>query len=136
VRAIDRWKSLSGHAQRLTCVSALVVATTGMALRVAGVQRVLRYASRPVTGSAIADHEIGDRIAAMNRAGRYVPGATCLVTSIGLVWMLRGNGIAADVRIGVRTIGGFESHAWVELDGFALTDDRDAKGKFVELVRL
>ena len=105
-----------------------------MLLRVVGVQRLLRYASRSVRGSAIADHEIGDRIAAMDRAARYLPGATCLAKSIGLVWMLRGRGVAAHVRIGVRTLEAFESHAWVELDGVALTDPNAPEGAFVPIV--
>ena len=136
MRAYDRWRALRPRQQRLTCVSALAVVTAATLMRAIGIQRVLRSAARPVSGSAIGDHEIGDRIAAMDRAARYVPGATCLAKSIGLVWMLRGRGIAADVRIGVRTAGRFESHAWVALDGVALTDDRDANGGYVEIVGL
>jgi len=44
--------------------------------------------------------------------------------------------VAAHVRIGVRRADRFESHAWVELDGVALTDDRDANGGYVEIVGL
>jgi transglutaminase-like putative cysteine protease len=117
-------------------VSALAVVTAATLMRVISVQRVLRYASRPVRGPAIDDHEIGIRIAAMERAGRYVPGATCLTKSLALAWLLRRRGIAAQVRVGVRTADGFESHAWVDLDGVALTDDRDTKGRFAELTGL
>lgn len=111
-----------------------MVATAGMLLRVAGVQRVLRYAARPVTGSAIGDHEIGDRIAAIERAGRYVPGATCLATSLALAWILRGRGVPAEIRVGVKTVDGFSAHAWVENEGKALTPATDAGGTFTVVV--
>jgi hypothetical protein len=34
--------------------------------------------------------------------------------------MLRGSGVAAAVRIGVKTAGRFEAHAWVECNGVAV----------------
>jgi Transglutaminase-like superfamily len=36
--------------------------------------------------------------------------------------MLRRSGNAAEVRIGVKTAGRFEAHAWVERDGVAVQD--------------
>jgi transglutaminase-like putative cysteine protease len=63
---------------------------------------------------------IGDVVTAVDRAGRYLAGGTCLPKSIALAWMLRGMGVDATVRIGVRIDAGFEAHAWVESNGVAV----------------
>ena len=134
MRAIDRWQSLNGREQWLTCVSALAVGTAALLMRVVSIQRLLRAASGPVSGSAISDYEIGDRIVAMDRAARYVPGATCLAKSLTLAWMLRGCGVPAEIRVGVQTADGFSAHAWVECEGKALTSAMDAGGTFTVVV--
>jgi hypothetical protein len=49
---------------------------------------------------------------------------TCLEESLTLWYLLRKQGIAACLRIGVRKENGkFEAHAWVEYDGEALNQD-------------
>jgi hypothetical protein len=49
---------------------------------------------------------------------------TCLEESLTLWYLLRRQGVAACLRIGVRKEGGiFEAHAWVELGGEALNQD-------------
>lgn len=55
-------------------------------------------------------------------AQRRLPGKfTCLEESLVLWYLLRGQGIAARLRIGVRKINEkFEAHAWVEYGGEAL----------------
>lgn len=48
---------------------------------------------------------------------------TCLEESLTLWWLLRRQGIACELRIGVRKQGEkFEAHAWVERDGTALNE--------------
>ena len=116
--AFARWRALTGNEQRLTMKSGMVIGAAVVALRAFGVERALRIASRPIRGSVRA--VIGDVVTAVDRAGRYVPGGTCLPKSLALAWMLRGRGLAATVRIGVRTAGGFEAHAWVECNGVAV----------------
>jgi len=49
---------------------------------------------------------------------------TCLEESLALWYLLRKQGIAACLRIGVRKeYGKFEAHAWVEYGGEALNQD-------------
>jgi hypothetical protein len=124
--AFDRWRALTAAEQRLTMRSWPVVAAAVVALHVLGIDRMLRIASRPVRGSAKT--VIGDVVASVDRAGRYVPGATCLSRSLALAWILRGRGVEATVRIGVKTAGQhmrrgrLEAHAWVEAKGVAVQD--------------
>jgi hypothetical protein len=117
--AVARWRALSPHEQTLVVRAAVSVAAMACGLRLIGVRRMLAAAARPprhATGIAIADY-----VTAIARAGRYVPGGTCLTTSLALARMLRKNGVAANVRIGVKAAGAFEAHAWVEVDGAPIT---------------
>ena len=115
MRSFDRWRALSRDERRLTLQSLVTVATAAASLRVLGVERSLQVASRRRGGPAKI--VIADVAAAVERAGRYVPGATCLSNAVALAWMLRRRGVEAAVRIGIRTAGGFEAHAWVEAAG-------------------
>lgn len=51
---------------------------------------------------------------------------SCLAKSLTLWWLLRREGIPADLRIGIRKENEqFEAHAWVEHDGAALNEPED-----------
>jgi len=144
--AYARWGALTRDERRLVVQSAAVVATAAAALRVFGLQRTLRGAMRPVHRGTPDSHlppeggshhkadEIRAVVTAVNRAGRYVPGGTCLSRSLALAWMLRGRGVAADVRIGAKASGEFAAHAWVEHAGVALNDAPDVADRFLTLV--
>jgi hypothetical protein len=117
--SFDRWRALNGEERLLTIQSGMAIAVTLIALRVLGVDRTLRTASRPLGDKTKT--VIGDVAAAVDRAGRYVPGATCLPQSVALAWLLRRRGIDARVCIGARTDNGrFDAHAWVEEAGVAI----------------
>jgi hypothetical protein len=115
MRSFDRWRALTRDEQRLTLQSAVLISGAAASLRVLGVKRTLRLTTRPVRRPARI--VIDEAAAAIDRAGRYVPGGTCLSNAIALTWMLRRRGVDAAVRIGVKRAGGFEAHAWVECDG-------------------
>jgi len=58
---------------------------------------------------AAAHHAIGD--------------PACLEVSLALWWLLARQGIASDLRVGIRKDGEtFEAHAWVECGGAALNE--------------
>jgi Transglutaminase-like superfamily len=65
----------------------------------------------------------------------YVKGAACLQRSAVATWLLRRNGIAAQLVIGCRPLP-FESHAWVEVDGRVVNDLPQYQRAFVVLERL
>lgn len=59
--------------------------------------------------------------AAVRHSGLGHP--TCLEESLALWWLLGRQGIASELRIGVRKHNEkFEAHAWVERDGAALNE--------------
>jgi hypothetical protein len=57
-------------------------------------------------------------------AARYgIGNPSCLEESLVLIHLLAGQGIAAQLRIGVRkNVAKFEAHAWVECNGAALNE--------------
>jgi histidinol dehydrogenase len=121
----------------------MAIAMAAASIRLLGVARTLRIATRPVRLASLAQGRaardqakivIGDVVTAVDRAGRYVPGGTCLSKSLALAWMLRGRGIAAAVRIGVKSAGRFEAHAWVECDGVAIPDPSGVEARFTAIV--
>ena len=58
-------------------------------------------------------------------AGRHgLISATCLRQSVLLEYYLKRQGLAAEIKIGVRKENDlFDAHAWVELNGVALAQD-------------
>ena len=59
-------------------------------------------------------------------AYRSLTTLTCLEKSLALWWLLDKQGIASNVRIGVRKSGEkFEAHAWVECDGMPLNEPEE-----------
>jgi hypothetical protein len=63
----------------------------------------------------------------VNSAGRHgLVQASCLAKSLTLWWLLGRQGIASQLRIGIRKENGkFEAHAWVERDGVAVNEPDD-----------
>jgi hypothetical protein len=117
----------------------LMLHGVALALRWANFQRVYGFLERwPVgAGRALDDEE---RIFLRTHGiVRLVQGAaawslfhpTCLHRSLTLWWLLRRQGIASELRIGVRMEQGrFEAHAWVERAGVALNDGSDVGLRF------
>lgn len=65
----------------------------------------------------------------------YVHRAACLQRSVVATWLLRRNGIAAEMVIGCRPLP-FESHAWVEVGGHVVNDRPQYQRAFTVLDRL
>ena len=49
--------------------------------------------------------------------------ASCLTRSLLIGWLLRRQGVASELRIGVRMINGsLDAHAWLENNGLPIND--------------
>lgn len=132
MRSYDRWRALARDEKRLVLGAAVAVGVASAGLRVAGVRRMLRAAAPELRGIALTSCEISSRMNAVERAGRYVPGSTCLAKSLALAWMLRRRGVAATVRVGVSTDGGFSAHSWVECEGTPIGEAPTGYAVFVD----
>lgn len=112
--------------------SLVLLATVDMALRTIGFARVNRVA----LGIAATDTRTEDVAAVMRqviRATAMYPGrALCLEQSVAAMFLLRRRGVDARVRLGVQHYP-FTAHAWVEIDGVAVTETEEVVSRFVRL---
>jgi hypothetical protein len=75
--------------------------------------------------------------AAIRRAARRVPRARCLHRALALLLWLRRRGVAADLRIGVRSTGAaLEGHAWVEWHDLVVDEDPSISDRFEPLEKV
>jgi hypothetical protein len=127
-----KFSRLSKPEQRFLIQAFVLLPVLALALRSMGLRRtqvvLARLAPRP---SGLESHD-GDQLA--RRISRLVAAAAvngpyranCLKRSLALWWLLRRQGLASDLRIGVRKgLRGIEAHAWVERGGRPLNDDVD-----------
>lgn len=92
--------------------------------------------SRNTTWSAErSQHQISLVLAAVNRARyNHLYPMTCLRRSLALQRMLAKEGIATDLKIGVRKDGRqISAHAWLEYEGKTLGEAEKIIGNFVTL---
>jgi hypothetical protein len=70
-------------------------------------------------------------------ASRYSPAWTnCLRQSLVLWYLLRRQGIASELHLGVRREAGeFQAHAWVEFGGLTLNDGQDVRRRYAAFER-
>lgn len=124
VRAFDRWRVLTGCEKRLLIEAAVLTLLCTARIRLVGAPRVPSAVSSDHEPPARPE-EVRAAHIAIERASRRIPGSTCLARACALHWMLRRRGIAAAVRLGVRTdAGALRAHAWVEYQDVALDDPR------------
>jgi hypothetical protein len=86
----------------------------------------------------IRPEDMADRTAALVAAvvRRHPLRANCLQRSLALWCVLKGQGIEADLRVGVQNESGqFEAHAWVEYLGRVLNDGADVHYRYVAFDR-
>lgn len=134
-----RWRKLGALSprDRLILVRALVgLPLMSLRLRLFG----LRGLRVPVPPASSEPGPSGDSLFRAQWINRLVEGAlhvglgryTCLQKSAVLWRLLRREGLAAELRLGVRRVEqASEFHAWVELDGRVLNDVQSVREDFV-----
>ncbi len=116
----------------------LALPLVAAALRCCGLKRlqtVLNYgrtgaADLPVSAPGMEQARVTARLVqASARHCLFRP--NCLQQSLVLWWLLRRQGVAGELRIGVRPeVTGLEAHAWVEFQGVPLNDGADVHQRF------
>ena len=117
-----------------------VVVAVRLALWLLPFPATRRYVAsiRPRSISVAGDPAtVSNLVRAVRASSRLVPHATCLTQAIALHYLLARRGRQGRIHIGVRrrASGGFESHAWVELDGEVVIGGEDL-ASFVPLIEL
>lgn len=126
--------------RRVWIESWLLRPTTGILLRLFGVQRVLAVARRTVASKPRAPWPIDavrrleSLVASAEKHGPAKP--NCLRRSIVAWWLLRRRGAGVELSIGVRKVeDALEAHAWIELEDRLDPAPADESGSYFRLDR-
>src|SRR5262249_21543530 len=122
----------------------IMVPCTRLGLWLLGLERLLALLTGLVPPDQIAAADDGEQLELARTAGSMCRiaarsgfwRATCLPESLALWFLLRRQGIAAALRIGVRKeLEQFQAHAWVEVAGLAVNDSDDVGQRFAAFER-
>jgi hypothetical protein len=142
----QKFRRLSRPEQRVLLQALLLLPFTALALRWLGFKRWQSVLARLAPLPEMPDEDRAESLVRQARgAARMVRAAAwhgpypagCLPQSLTLWWLLRRQGIASDLRIGVRKEAGrLEAHAWVEHRGLVLEENNDVCRRFVAFDRV
>ena len=131
--ALRKLASLPPRQQRIALAAAVAMPLFWLALRAVPLNRIAAWLARPceklpraldITATAATVNAVAVRIVGENQ---------CLTRSLALQWVLRSNGVASQLRIGVRRVGSaLEAHAWVERGGVPVNDSADVRTRYAE----
>jgi hypothetical protein len=125
---LRRFSALDGKARSLFVRAIFVLPLVAQSLRWRGFSVTQRSLQRPkaATGKSLdpGNQNLELTVRMVKAAVRHSVGhPSCLEESLTLWWLLAKQGIASEVRIGVRKQAEeFEAHAWVEREGVALNE--------------
>ena len=125
MRRLERLRRLSGRDLRLTAEALWLVTQIRVGLWLFPFKHVQRRYGRSLRrrlgqGTNVSDTAAARAIgAAVRRASRLVPAATCLPQAFAARVMLERRAVPNDLRFGVAKAsnGVLEAHAWIEVDG-------------------
>ncbi len=121
-RKLQQWRALQSWERRLLIKLSFLLPMTWLALSIFGFNRARRMAEFELPDNTSVPNE-----PAMERAQRIaqlaaiasshgIYKANCLKQSLVLCWLLRRQGMPAQIKIGViPNVQPFQAHAWVEL---------------------
>jgi Transglutaminase-like superfamily len=128
-RQIQRFSALERSARGLFLRAFLVLPLITISLRWRGFRKTKALLQHflPLTyGSQNPEAQVRAALTAQmaQAAARYgIGNPSCLEVSLALWWLLARQGIASDLRVGIRTdVEKFEAHAWVECSGATLNE--------------
>lgn len=128
---LRRFKTLGRQEQWFFLCATALLPLLSASLRVAGLRRTQQALQKFLQTDAAINPQGADISFRVDATARMVGAAahhgigrpTCLEQSLTLWWLLRRQGIPAQLRIGARTTSErFEAHAWVECGGEAVND--------------
>ena len=131
-KRFQRYRALDPRARKLFGRAVTLLAGIALSLRLRGFSATNAALQKRLLAHAPREILPGNSAETVQKTCRMVSAAaafvilrpTCLVESLALWYLLEGQGIPAQLRIGVRKAAQkFEAHAWVEFDGVALNQE-------------
>jgi hypothetical protein len=141
LRKLDRFRSLSGPADVLLLVQAIVLASCVpvlMRLPVTRVGRIVEPRRAPETSDVAAEQRVLRVVNLALGMTRSVLHPTCLTRGITRYYFLRRAGVDVDLAFGVgrASTGGFAGHCWLTRQGEPLGETQDPRPLFTEVYRI
>lgn len=130
---LKRYNALDGEARRMFWRALALLPLVRLSLRIRGYKKTQEWLDRRLAGSDALQHASYGN-ASLERTCRMVSVAvhygignsSCLDESLVLWYLLRSQGVATSLRIGVRKENEeFAAHAWVEHEGVALNQKEE-----------
>ncbi|MDB9310674.1 lasso peptide biosynthesis B2 protein [Aphanizomenon sp. CS-733/32] len=135
-----RFCQLSGNKRSLLVQALVLLPIVNIALKIWGLQRTQTTLKRFLSTSEISVQsstqlsQIMTSVQIVRTVARYNDSWTsCLKQSLVLWYLLRNQGIAADLQIGVQMQQQFQAHAWVEYQGYVIGDRQDIRQHYTLL---
>lgn len=131
---LQRYRALDREARKMFRRAVTLLPVVKASLRLYGFKKTKesleerqRRESPQAVGAEIDREQIGKTSRMVRSAAHYgIVQSSCLEESLTLWHLLRMQGYAAKLRIGVRKAAGkFEAHAWVEHEGLALNQTEE-----------
>ncbi len=133
LESLRRFSALERTAQMLFLRALVLLPFVGLSLRLRGFESTRTTLQKTIspTTSRLDSNSLNKQIAltahmvnAADRHGLVHP--SCLPKSLTLWCLLGQQGIASQLRVGIRKEGGkLEAHAWVEREGIALNEPEE-----------
>ncbi len=128
---LKKWRALAFREKMLLLKFIFLLPPVAFAIRCFGYLRTRDLLSRFVSRNRLHQADATELAQAQRKAellsvaGRHGwIAATCLRQSVLLEFLLQREGLAAEIKIGVRKQDDlFDAHAWVELNGIPLAQD-------------
>lgn len=136
------WKKFSSTERWFLLQALILLPAIALSLKIWGFKRthsLLTYFLPPQPSPPLSNSP--DRLFTtanmVKIAAKYYKWATCLRKSLALWYLLRRQGIAAELQIGTRfEVGEFQAHAWVEYQGYIVGDRQGVKQHYVAFDKL
>ena len=131
---LNKLQSLSIHERFLLLISALLLPAIGLMLHLFGFKQTKKIlgiciypgnkSSMPIEEQLNTGRQIARVVTIAANHGFY--SANCLKKSLLISWLLRWKGIITELKIAATRDGIYmRGHAWIVLDGYALTSSCD-----------
>ncbi len=132
------WKKFS-NSERWLLMQALILLPAIALLLKFGVKRTHFLLSKFLTSELSSLHPTSQVLTTANMvkiAAKYYSWATCLRKALVLWFLLRRQGIDAELKIGTRLATEFQAHAWVEYQGFVVGEPQGVKQHYAAFDKL
>lgn len=142
LRKGQTWRRLSSRERSLLLKALVLLPLVTLVLQLGGLKRTQAVLMRlPQPNLLVPTNAqvplIISTVQMVQIAAQYSPWWTnCLKKSLVLWYLLRHQGVASQLQIGVRLEAGFQSHAWVEYQGRVIGESQDVRQLYTAFDRL